>query len=216
MGYAAAAVAIVACPFCREIFEKGEEKRCPVCGIELEAFERLPPSVHTDAELEEGGVPLAPEHERLPWTHAGRGRGALVLLAILGLVLFFLPWVHLTLPYIDSRTGFDLSKRIGWSWGAAVAWVVLIPTIASRRTIAELRGARVAAGFLSAVPGLTATILLVFPPHGGLIPVRFTWGWAVWATLATSVAAVAASLALGGRVDDIRVARGSSQGRPLH
>jgi hypothetical protein len=219
MHYAPFAVPIVACPFCREMFEKDEARRCPVCGIELLAFERLPPAPHVLAELDpddEDGIPLAPEHEPFRATYLGRGRGALVLLGLIGMALFFLPWVRLTLPYTASLSGFDLARRVGWSWAGGVAWTVLVPTVASRRTIAQLRGARVAAGFLAAIPAMTTAILVAFPPHGGIIPVVFTYGWPLWASLAVSVAAVVFAVRLGGKVDDMAVARGTSEGQALH
>ena len=41
MGYAAA-VGLVACPFCREMFEHTEAKQCPVCGMGLRNLADLP------------------------------------------------------------------------------------------------------------------------------------------------------------------------------
>jgi hypothetical protein len=206
---------LLACPFCREMFEEGEAKACPVCGMELTKFDKLPPSL--DAIHDEGGVPLLPELELLPWNHLGRGKGPLVVLALMGVVLFFLPWVRLTLPYIDDKSGFDLAhQRIGWLWASFVGWTVLIPTVLSRRNIAQMRGARVAAAFLSAIPAVAVTILLTKPPHGGIVPVRYTWDWPIYAMLAVSLAAIVFAVRLGGRADDIKVARGSSQGQHLH
>lgn len=208
-------VGLLACPFCREMFEEGEAKSCPVCGMELTKFEKLPVSV--DAVHDDGGVPLEPEHDLLPWNHLGRGKGIMVVLALAGVALFFLPWVQLTLPYIDSKSGFDLAhQRIGWLWASLVGWTVLIPTVLSRRTIAQLRGARVAAAFLSAIPAVAVTILLAKPPRGGLVPVRYTWDWPIYGVLAVSLVALAVAVRLGGRVDDIKVARGTSSGQPLH
>jgi len=207
-------VGLLACPFCREMFEEGEAKACPVCGMELTKFEKLPPS--HDA-LSEGGVPTAPELEDLPWTFLGRGKGALVALAIAGLVLFFLPWVRLTLPYIDAKSAFDLAhQRIGWLWATFAAWVVLVPTVMSRRSIVQMRGARVAAAFLSAIPAVAIAVLLARPPRGGLVPVRYTWDWPMWTMLAISLVAVAFSVRLGGRMDDIKVTRGTSRGQAVH
>lgn len=208
-------VGLLACPFCREMFEEGEAKACPVCGMELTKFEKLPVSL--DAIHDDGGVPLTPEHDPLPWNHLGRGKGIMVVLALMGVVLFFLPWVRLTLPYIDAKSGFDLAhQRIGWLWASFVGWTVLIPTVLSRRTIAQLRGARVAAAFLSAIPAIAVTILLSKPPRGGLVPVRYTWDWPIYAVLAVSLVALAVAVRLGGRVDDIKVARGTSKGQHLH
>lgn len=209
-------VALLACPFCREMYEDGEEDQCPICAVALVPFDKLPPS--PEALHDEGGVPLAPEEEPLRFSDMRRGKGALALLGIAGIALFFLPWVHLTMPYTDTRTGFDLAHgRIGWLWGACVSWLVLLPTVLSRRTILQLRGARVAAAFLAAIPSVSIGLLLSFPPKGVRgVPVAFTWGWPFWATLGVSIAAVLVASRLGGRVDDIRVTRGSSAGQALH
>jgi hypothetical protein len=196
------------------MFQPGESKSCPVCGVPLVAFEKLPPS--HDA-LSEDGVVHEPEWEPLPFTYLRRSRGALALLAVAGAVFFFAPWVHMTMPDIASYSGFAVARRIGWPWGAGVAWFVLFPMVLTRRSIMKMRGARVAASFLSAIPGLVAVLLLARPPHGGNgVPVHITWAWGLFATLALSVVAVAFALFFGGRVDDIAVRRGSSAGQVVH
>jgi hypothetical protein len=207
-------MALVACPFCREMFEEGEETNCPVCGVALTEFSKLPPSVEA---LDEDDIPVEPERERLPSTYMGRGKGILALLGAAGLGLFFLPWIHMSLPYDLAITGFDIARgRLGWVWASGIAWFVLVPTVLSRRTILQMRGARVAAAFLAAIPGLTVTILLARPPSGGLVPLRFTYGWPLWVTLLVSIAAIAMAMRFGGRADDIAVARGTSKGHDLH
>ena len=212
----ASAVPLVACPFCREMFEEGEVKTCPLCGVALTKFDKLPPS-HDARELDdEDAIPNEPEFEPFPRTYLGRYKGIVCGLGLVGFALFFLPWLDVYLPDIAKLTGFDLARRMGWSWGSGVAWAVLIPTVMSRRNIVQMRGARVAAAFLSAVPAVTVGILLAKPPHGGLVPVRFTYDWGLWATLAVSLLAVAFSTRLGGRVDDIKVSRGTSDGHHLH
>jgi hypothetical protein len=196
------------------MFPAGEKAACPVCGVPLVALQKLPLS---DDALSEDGVEREPEWEPLAATYLGRSRGALAASGLAGLVLFFLPWVHLTMPDIVSYSGFELARRLGWAWGAGVGWFVLIPTVLSRRSIMQMRGARVAAAFLSAVPGLTAALLLARPPHGVHgVPLHFTWQWGLFATLALSVVAVAFALVFGGRVDDIKVRRGTSAGQVVH
>jgi hypothetical protein len=207
-------VPLLACPFCREMFEHGERTTCPVCAVSLVAFDKLPAS---DDALSEDGVPRQPEWEPMPWVYLGRGRGPLALLALAGLVAFFLPWVHMTMPDVVSYSGFEISRRLGWSWGAGVAWFVLLPTVVSRRSIMKMRGARVAASFLSAVPGVTACILLARPPHGAHgVPVHFAWAWGLYATLGLSAVAVAFAVFFGGRLDDIPLRRGTSAGQVVH
>jgi len=204
---------LVACPFCREMFELGEAKECPVCGMKLVAFEKLPASLETHDEF---GLPKDPLHEPLPWKYLGRMRGAVVALGLVGLALFFLPWVHQTMPDDSSLSGFLLARRLGWVWGAGVGWLVLVPTVASRRTIAQLRGARVAAAFLSATSLVSCVNLLAFPPHSRFYKPHFVYEPAFWLTIAVSAIAVILSIRLGGRADDVDVTRGSVTGETLH
>ena len=44
-------MSLVACPFCRELFDRAEAEQCPHCGIPLEPLHRLPPS-HEEVERE--------------------------------------------------------------------------------------------------------------------------------------------------------------------
>jgi hypothetical protein len=206
-------VALLACPFCRELFARDERTTCPVCGVALVAADKLPPSYDARAEEPEA----EPEYEPLPPTYLSRGRGALAGLAVAGLVAFLAPWIDETMPDIVTYSGLDVARKLVWAWAAGVAWFILLPTVLSRRSIVQMRGARVAAGFLSAIPGLSAGILLARPPHGSHgVPLRFTFAAGLYATLALSLAALAAALRFGGRVDDIRVRRGSSAGEVVH
>jgi hypothetical protein len=197
------------------MFEQGERTDCPVCGVALSPFEALAMS---DEGRAEDGAPTAPELERLPWTYFGRARGPLVAVALAGLLLFVLPWIHLTFPYVDSRSALDLAKgRLFWMWAAGSAWLVLIPTVMSRRNIIKMRGARVASAFLSAVPAVAVAILMAFPPRSMAgFKVHFTFGWPVWGTLILSAIGIVLSTRLGGRVDDIRVRSGNAHGQTLH
>lgn len=80
-----------------------------------------------------------------------------------------------------------------------------------------MRGARVAASFLSAVPGVTVAVLLGWPPHGAHgVPLRFTFAAGLYATLLLSAAALVVAAVFGGRVDQIRVYRGNSSGQVVH
>ncbi len=207
-------VSLLACPFCREMFPRKEQGPCPVCGVPLVALEKLPPSQEA---LNEDGIPHEPEWEPLPVTFLRRGRGALALLAVAGLIAFFTPWVHETMPDIATYSGFALARRLGWAWGAGVGWFVLLPVVLSRRSVMQMRGARVAASFLAAVPGLTAALLLVRPPHGSHgVPLRFAFAWGLYGTLGLSLLALGFALFFGGRVDDIAVRRGTSAGQVVH
>lgn len=211
--YAEPALGLVACTFCRELFEEGEVETCPVCGMAVSPLEKLGAS--HDA-MSEDGVPVEPERELLPATFMGRGRGALAVLGIAGLALFFMPWIRVTLPDVAILSGFDISRRLVWVWTTMAAWGVLVPTVLSRRSIWQMRTARVAAAFLAAIPALTTMVLLLRPPKSRLIPIVFTFDWPFYATLALSLLAVGFAVRFGGRVDDIRVKRGTSAGQALH
>jgi hypothetical protein len=196
------------------MFARRERATCPLCGVVLVAFETLPRS---DELLSEDGIRQEPEWEPLAATYFRRGRGALVALAALGLGAFVAPWVSLTMPDTVVYTGLDIARRLGWAWAAGAAWSVLLPTALSRRSIMQMRGARVAASFLAVIPGATAALLLLRPPHGAYgVPLRFAFAWGLYATLTLSALALAQALWFGGRVDDIRVKRGTSVGQVVH
>jgi hypothetical protein len=208
------ALVLVSCPFCHDLVDGRDRRSCSVCGIALVPLHRVSPS--TD-ELDVDGMPLQPEHDPLPVTFLGRGRGPLAVLALAGVAAFLSPWVKVTLPDIVTYSGFALARRLGWVWAAGIAWCVLAPTVVSRRSIARMRGARLAAAFLSAIPGVSALVLLGRPPHGSHgVPLRFAFGAGVYITLGLSALALVVSLAFGGRSDDLRLRRGSSRDQVLH
>jgi hypothetical protein len=166
---------------------------------------------------DEDDLPRQPEWEPLGSTFLGRGRGLLAALALAGFAAFFLPWVHVTLPDIVTYSGSDIARRIGWVWGAAVGWLTMLPTVLSRQSVMQMRGARVAVSFLAAIPGVTVLVLLAQPPHGAHgVPLRFSFEWGLYATLALSTAAVPFALLFGGRVEDIPVQSGPSAGQIVH
>jgi hypothetical protein len=213
-------VALVACPFCREMFEEAEATQCPVCGVALAKLEKLPPS---DDALSEDGIPVEPENERVPLLYLGRNRGVLVGLAVAGIALFFLPWVARSIVGLgdppDVLTGLAVARQFGWPFAALVGWFVLLPTVISRRTIFHMRTARVAAALMAAIPGVTAAVLLArtTPTKGAhLLTYAVTPQWGLMATLFASLAAFLVALRFGGRIEDIKVSRGSSVGHTVH
>ena len=121
---------LLACPFCREMYERTEARTCPSCGLGLECMSKLPPSY--DAQTLEPVEPLPPHMETLPWTYIGRGRGLLLALSFVGFALFFAPWVRETIPEIRELSGFGFAQKLGWMWAPAVAWFVLVPLVLSR------------------------------------------------------------------------------------
>ncbi len=189
----ASRVALLACPFCREMYARGEERVCPQCGIDLERLEDLPPSPEVLAEE----PPVAPELATLPFSDFRRGRGILLGLSIVGLVLFFFPWFEIRYPNPVVFTGLALaSRKLFLLWATPVAWFVLIPTVLTRRSIYKMRGARVAVMFLAAFPGLSAMTVLLHQPRNVRVTsalalhVDAAPGLALYLTLALSVAAL--------------------------
>jgi len=189
---------LVACPFCREMFERGEARACPECGLVLEDITKLPRAA--DLEEEE---PVSPDQVTLPWTFVGRGRGALCVVAALGVGAFFLPWVRESAPEIRVLSGLDLAVRLSWMWAPFAAWFVMLPLALTRRTIYAMRGARLAIALLAIV--VVATVVLrvaVVPESSRLRPVRFQWEYGLYATFVLGVVALAQAIGFGGRVDD--------------
>jgi hypothetical protein len=189
--------ALLACPFCRTLYRRGEGTLCSVCGVALVPFERLPPSA--DALAEEPLVAVLPEDELLPWTYFRRGRGALVVLALLGLALFFTPWVRIELPESTTHSGFDLAiRRLGWLWGGVSGWLVLVPLVWTRRTIYKLRGIRPIAVAFSAMTFGEVALLAAMPPRSHYVPVEIHWLFGFYASAFVSLVATIVSFLLGG------------------
>src|SRR5688572_19457763 len=196
--YHGAMAALLACPFCRTLYRRGEGSTCSVCGVKLVPFERLPPSADALAE-EEPVEPTLPEDVVRPWNEFDRGRGALILLAAAGLALFFAPWVEITMPESEVRSGFELARgRAGFLWGGASAFFVLIPLIWTRRTISALRGVRPVSAVFSAMTLGEVLMLVWLPPRAGRVPLEFHWAWGLAASAAVSFVAFLVSLRLGG------------------
>ncbi len=229
MGYALAMAAqLKACPFCRQLFPAGEAKSCPECGVGLESMDKLPPSLDALADELEHGEVVPPEHRQLPWSYFGRGRGALLVLAVLGLACFFAPWVELRAPEAVVARGFDLARgRAGWLWGGAVGWFTLIPLVWTRRTIARMRGVRIICALFAALTLAEVVMLMTLPPQSSrLRPVDFSWGWGIYASGIVAILGVIAAVRFGGRLDDLpampwhdargRRHRESSAGETLH
>lgn len=193
---------LIACPFCRQMFEAGEARACPDCGLSLESLAKLPPSY--DAKVEYPEEPTPPHMEPLPWTYLGRNRGLLLALAIAGLVAFFAPWIRETAPELRDLTGYRLAQLSSYFWAPAVAYFVMIPLVLTRRSIYKMRGSRVAVAFLAGIVLTTAAVRLGFTPKStSLRPVHIAWMWGLYATAGIAVAALVAAIGFGGRLDDI-------------
>ena len=193
---------LTACPFCRQLFPPNEAKSCPDCGLRLEDMRALPPSY--DAEVEFPTDPTPPHMEPLPWGFYRRNRGALVAIALLGLIAFLTPWVNETAPERQVLSGLDLARISSFFWAPAVAWFVTIPLVITRRSIYRMRGSRVAVAFLAGIALVTVALLFAKPPASSHFRVvRIEWCWGLYLSGAAGLAGVIAAFGFGGRLDDI-------------
>ena len=215
VGYYRTMAALLACPFCRTLYRHGEGTTCAVCGVKLVAFERLPPSAEAEQEAAEHGdaePPVLPEDERLAWNDFGRGRGALLCLALLGLLSFFAPWVSLVMPEDVVRSGYDLARgRAGWLWGGATGWLVLFPLVWSRRTIRSMLGARPISAMLAAITLFEVCMLVALPPRGGRLPVELHWAWGLYASALVSLFGTVVAVRFGGKLPPLAGPSGTTE-----
>jgi hypothetical protein len=198
---------LVACPFCRELFEKGEVPACPVCGLKLAAMEKLP--ISHDAAAEEF-VPTIPEQEVQSAFFLKRARGPLALIGALGVVLFFLPWIDVRHPQATLISGFMLARIQLWPGTALAAWMVMVPTVLSRRTILEMRRARIPVAFLTSIPATTVLLTAFHKQKIALYTLSYQHTAAFWGTLALSALGFLLALRFGGALDDIELKAGSA------
>lgn len=186
------------CPFCRALYRSDEGDVCTECGVALVPMHAVGPS--HDAELEEPPPALLPEDEQFAWYEPGYGRGALLALSVLGLCLFFVPWVEVIRPDSVVRSGYDLARgRAGWLWGGACGYLVLLPLTITRRTISRLRGVRLVCVLLASLSLCEAAMLMLLPPRGhGLVPVAIEWQPGLYVSALVSLLATVAAARLGG------------------
>lgn len=198
--YALRVSRLFACPFCRALYSRAEARQCPECGVGLVPMENLPDSHDVAHDELEAGEIVLPERRPLPWNYFGRNRGALLVVAGLGLLLFFAPWVELRMPEASVRSGFDLARgRAGWLWGGAAGWLVMLPLLWTRRTIARLRGVRLVTALFAAMTLIETAMLLLLPPRAQhRMPLEIVWRWGIYASLLNSVLGIALALRLGG------------------
>lgn len=196
--------ALQACPFCRKLFTSGEARACPDCDVALVGMNQLPPSLDALEEEAEQGQVTFPEDQLLPTTYMGRGRGALIALSLAGFGAFFLPWVELTMPEAAVYSAFDLARgRAGWLWGGATAWLVMIPLVLTRRTIARMRGVRVVTILFAAMTFTEALMLWLLPPRRGVAPLELHFRYGLFLSAAISLVGVVVAARFGGSLDNL-------------
>ncbi len=194
---------LVACPFCRQLFEPGEATACPDCGLGLKDLAKLPPSY--DAKVEYPEEPVPPHMETLPWTYAGPQPGAPPRRSRWRASRrSSRPGSTRRRRSCGTSRGYGLARMLGFYWAPAVAWFVLFPLVLTRRSIYKMRGARVAVAFLAGIALVTVASLLARPPHSSALrPVHIEWRWGIYAAGAAALAAVLAAFGFGGRLDDV-------------
>lgn len=170
----------------------------------LRPLDELPPS-HEVKEAEALEWERTPPQDRtLPWYYPQRGRGALVVIGLLGLASTFCPWVNLSKPQTLVLSGVDLMRSRGfWFGGALVAWLVMVPLVVSRRSITRMRGVRLILCFFALTPVCQAALLYVNAPSSELVPVQFSWGFGFVANAVLGVCALPFAATFGGRIDDL-------------
>lgn len=199
-------MSLIGCPFCGELFPRGEGPVCPVCGVSLRPVDKLPLSYEARLAIAEELAATPPGDRRVPWWYFRRGRGALVLIAVVGMIVFFAPWVELHRPDEISLSGYAIARSRGaWFFGGVIGWFVMIPLVVTRRTIHEMRGVRIITTTFAALSLLEALQLFMYPPRGSrYVPVSFDWGFGLHATLLLGILGVLVAVRFGGRTDEIR------------
>jgi hypothetical protein len=138
------------CPFCKEAFDDTE--RCPTHDVELVGLREL------------GLIAAASTSDdaALPAWSPRRGRGLLGFGALLTLIAFFLPLASLSGDLHVTNSLFTLARgRALRLWIVPMAAFALLLMVYRRRTGPEMRGARVAALFLSVLPSAVVIFTLL-------------------------------------------------------
>lgn len=209
---------LLACPFCRELFERAETEQCPECEIPLSPLHELPPSLDALEEEAAHWERDLPEDQQRAIGDLGRGRGALLAVALLSLLSFWLaPWVEMTSPHAELRSGYSLARGpLGWLWGGAIAWFVSIALVVSRRSIRQMRGVRVILVLFAAMTLAEIVMLMVLSPSGGRqVYFSYEWAWGLYLSLALSAAGILFAARFGGSVPASSAA-GATASATLH
>lgn len=191
---------LLACPFCRELFDQAEARNCPDCDIPLEPLHRLQPSL---AETERDALDWErerPEDELRAWHDLSHGRGILLGIALASLLAFwFAPWVDISSPHAELRTAYTLARgRVGWLWGGAIAWFMTLALVASRRSLHQMRGVRAILLSFSAMTWAEILMLVLLSPRASReVHVVYGWAWGLYVSLGLSIAGSIASLRFG-------------------
>ncbi len=135
----------------------------------------------------------------IPLSPISHGRALLTIAAILGCTAYFLPWLDVHAPDTWRIHGVDLGRRILWPHAVLAAWVVIVPTAVSRRSLGGLLAARAVLVTLALVPLVTLAVLGLRPPKHLLVHVEVTWLWGAALEAFASILGVFAAIRLGRR-----------------
>jgi hypothetical protein len=208
---------LLACPFCRELFDAAEAERCPSCELALAPLEDLPPSFEVLEEQAAQWERDPPEDQRRSWLDLGAGRGLLLAIALASLASFgFAPWVAISAPTSESRTGYALAHGpLGWLWGGAAAWLVSLALVVSRRSLREMRGVRAILVVFAAMTAIEVLLLACSSPQGSRsVHYAYAWRWGFYASLVLSCCGVLAALRFGRAATSATATREAAQIRP--
>jgi hypothetical protein len=171
--------------------------------VVLRALHELPPSFESLEQRAAEWEQTAVDDRPLPLSHLGRGRATLLLCSLAGLASFFAPWLVLTKPDIVTLSGFDLAGARGfWFAGGAVAWFINLPLIATRRSVNQMRGARLVVTLFCSLTAFQAVLLWLLAPTESFVPLSYHWGWGFYASAVISVIGTALAVRFGGAISD--------------
>lgn len=182
-----------ACPFCRIYVADAAVARCETCDVALVPVRKLGPSPEERLAWEA----MPPEERPIPLSAFSHGRALLVAAALVGIVAYQLPWLEVRSADVWIMHGSDFGRRLRWPHAVLAAWIVVVPTVVTRRTIGRLLAARPILGALAALPLFTLAVLHARPPTHRLLQVDVAWLFGSWLELAASFLGLVATLRLG-------------------
>ncbi len=167
--------------------------------MELVPLETLGPSAEQllARQLELEAVPT--DLRLRSFYDGGAQRGVLAVVAVVGLVGFFQPWVTILRPDAAQLSGFELAAgRVGWLWAGACAWLVLLALVLTRRTLRAMRGVRVIAALLASLTAWEIAFLVVSAQSGtGLVTTELRFELWLWLSAAASLVGVVSGMIFG-------------------
>jgi hypothetical protein len=182
-----------ACPFCRIYVADPALARCETCDVALVPVRKLGPS--PEERLAWEALPV--EERPIPLSPTSHGRAPLVAASLVGILAYLLPWLEVRAADVWIMHGSDFGRKLHWPHAALAAWIVIVPTAITRRTLGRLLAARPVLATLASVPLLTLAVLHARPPTHRILHVESSWLLASWVEVAASCVALFAAVRLG-------------------